>query len=144
MGNIAIKDFANSKVLSQMMLYERRIENSMYRTMDQLKKIQSIRKAEDAAAEKQAKAANQQSVRQFNVPTENENEVKKQSQFVLAREGLKSFVEGGYGNKSGPGPQENKANLSPRDQSQSRAPARPKRVGGIHCQSRVEGRLTVR
>ncbi len=56
MADIAIKDFSNSKVLSQMMLYERRIENSLFRTMNQLKQLQRVRKVEDAAADKQDEA----------------------------------------------------------------------------------------
>ncbi len=44
MANLAIRDFSNSRVLSQMMLYERRIENSMYRTMNQLRKLQTARR----------------------------------------------------------------------------------------------------
>jgi hypothetical protein len=79
-----------------------------------------------------------QPTRECNLWSERENEVKKQSQFALAREGLKSFAEGGYENNVHPGPAENKAS-----QSQSTGPARKKRVGSIHCQSHAEGRLTV-
>ncbi len=123
-GNIAIKDFANNKVLGQLILYERRIENSMYRTMDKLRKLQGIRKAEDAAAEKQdralrkrARAAMGLPARECNLWSERENEVKKQSQFAPAREGVKSFGEGGYENNFSPEPAEKRA-----DQSQFQAP----------------------
>ncbi len=123
MADIAIKDFSNSKVLSQMMLYERRIENSLFRTMNQLKQLQRTRKVEDAAAEKQdealrkrARAAAGLPARECNLWSERENEVKKQSQFAPAREGLNSFGEGGYENTSRPEPAENKAS-----QSQSKA-----------------------
>ncbi len=119
MANIAIKDFSNSKVLSQMMLYERRIENSMYRTMDKLKKLQTARKIEDAAAEKQDRARRKRAraavglpARECNLWSENEKEVKKQSQFAMAREGLKSFAEGGYEDNARPEPAENKASQS--------------------------------
>ncbi len=128
--NIAIKDFANYKVLGQLMLYERRIENSLYRTMNKLKKLQTARKVEDAAAKQArvlreaARIAREHSARQFNLGSENENEVKKQSQYVLNHEALKSFLEGGYGNNSRPEPAEDKANLSPRDQSQFEASKR--------------------
>ncbi len=36
------------------MLYERRIESSMYKTMNELKKLQDARKAEQARAERQS------------------------------------------------------------------------------------------
>jgi hypothetical protein len=117
MANIAIRDFSNSKVLSQMMLYERRIENSLYRTMNQLKQLQRTRKVEDAAAEKEftarrkrANAAMGLPARECNPWSQNQNKVKKQSQFVMTREGVKSCVEGGYEESSRPEPAENKAN----------------------------------
>ncbi len=145
MADIAIKDFSNSKVLSRMMLYERRIENSMYRTMNQLRKLQTTRKAEDAAAEKQdralrkrARAAMGLPARECNLWSERENKVKKQSQFAPDREGLNSSAEGGYEENAHPEPAENKA-----DQSQSTGPAGKKRVPGILCKSSVNGRLTV-
>ncbi len=119
MADVAIKDFSNSRVLSQMMLYERRIENSLYRTMNQLRKLQGTRKAEDAAAEKQdralrkrARAAMGLPARECNLWSEREHKVKKQSQFVMTREGVKSFGESGYENTSRPEPAESKASQS--------------------------------
>jgi hypothetical protein len=145
MANIAIRDFSNSKVLSQMMLYERRIENSLYRTMNQLKQLQRKRKVEDAAAEKEFEARRKRvraamglPARECNPWSQNQNKVKKQTQFAPAREGVKSFAEGGYEENARPEPAESKAS-----QSQSTGPARPKRVPGVLCKASANGRLTV-
>jgi len=38
-GRAAAKDFANSRILDRLMMYERRIEGSLYRTMGELRKV---------------------------------------------------------------------------------------------------------
>jgi hypothetical protein len=38
-GRAAAKDFANSRILDRLMMYERRIEGSLYRTMAELRKV---------------------------------------------------------------------------------------------------------
>jgi hypothetical protein len=48
LGRIAIQDFAEARVLEKLSMYERRIELSLFRTMAELQKLQSKRKAEDA------------------------------------------------------------------------------------------------
>ena len=51
LGRLATRDWSYSRVLDRMMLYERRIENSMYKTMHELEKLQEARKAkQDRAA----------------------------------------------------------------------------------------------
>ena len=40
LGRMADKDFAYDKTLDHLMMYERRMENSLYKTMRELKKIQ--------------------------------------------------------------------------------------------------------
>ena len=40
-----IKDFSNARVLDRLMMYERRIENSLYKTMRELQKLTKIRKS---------------------------------------------------------------------------------------------------
>jgi len=44
LGRLAIKDFANARVLERLFLYERRIENSLYRTILELQRLTLIRK----------------------------------------------------------------------------------------------------
>ena len=39
LGRVAIKDFSNSRVLERLLMYERRIENSLYKTILELQKL---------------------------------------------------------------------------------------------------------
>jgi hypothetical protein len=50
LGRIVVKDFGDAKVLDQLLVYERRIENSLYRTLGELRKQQVLRalQAEEA------------------------------------------------------------------------------------------------
>ena len=62
LGRIATRDWSNCRVLDRMLLYERRIENSMYKALNELKKLQAARKAERArAAERQSPASGRKS-----------------------------------------------------------------------------------
>jgi len=44
LGRMAIKDFSNARVLERLLMYERRIENSLYRTIIELQRLHLIRK----------------------------------------------------------------------------------------------------
>ncbi len=41
LGNMAVRDFAHVRVLDKLIMYERRIENSLYKTMRELKKLKN-------------------------------------------------------------------------------------------------------
>jgi hypothetical protein len=43
LGRLAIKDFSNAGVLERLLMYERRIENSMYKTLLELQRLNLIR-----------------------------------------------------------------------------------------------------
>ena len=43
-GKITVKDFANSRVIDRLSMLERRMENSLYRTIMELQRLQMIRK----------------------------------------------------------------------------------------------------
>ena len=43
LGRMAIKDFSNSRVLDRLLMYERRIENSLYKTIFELQRLRLIR-----------------------------------------------------------------------------------------------------
>ena len=49
-GQVVVEDFTQAKVLDRMLLYERRIEHSLYRTMSELQKRRWLREAEPPAA----------------------------------------------------------------------------------------------
>jgi hypothetical protein len=44
LGELAIKDFANTKVLERLLMYERRIENSLYKTLLELERLNVVKK----------------------------------------------------------------------------------------------------
>ena len=44
LGRLAIKDFANARVLDRLLMYERRIEHSLYKTILELQRLHLIRK----------------------------------------------------------------------------------------------------
>jgi len=48
LGRVAISDMSNSRVLERLLMYERRIENSLNKTMDELHKRKLIRQLEQA------------------------------------------------------------------------------------------------
>ncbi len=56
LGRAVIKDFSNSRVLDRLLMYERRIEHSLYRTMAELQRLRLPREL-DGPAEKRAAAA---------------------------------------------------------------------------------------
>jgi hypothetical protein len=48
LGRVAIKDYSNSRVLEKLMMYERRIENSMFKTLHELERLRLLRELEQA------------------------------------------------------------------------------------------------
>jgi hypothetical protein len=44
LGRMAIKDFSNARVLDRLLMYERRIEHSLYKTILELQRLHIIRK----------------------------------------------------------------------------------------------------
>jgi hypothetical protein len=49
LGRIAFEDFSQTRVLERLMVYERRIENSLYKTQMQLERLQNLRRRRQAA-----------------------------------------------------------------------------------------------
>lgn len=50
LGRLAVRDFTDYRVIDRMLMYERRIESSMYRAMKELERLQKARKAGKAHA----------------------------------------------------------------------------------------------
>ena len=44
LGRLAIRDFTNAKILERLLMYERRIENSLYKTILELQRLNLIKK----------------------------------------------------------------------------------------------------
>ena len=51
LGRMVIKDFANNRVLDRLLMYERRIEHSLYRTMAELHRLRLLRGLDDTPQE---------------------------------------------------------------------------------------------
>jgi len=47
LGRLAVKDFSNGRVLERLLMYERRLENSLYKTLLQLQRLNLINKYND-------------------------------------------------------------------------------------------------
>lgn len=43
LGQVVVEDFGGARVLDRLLMYERRIESSLYRTMSQLRKLRQAR-----------------------------------------------------------------------------------------------------
>ena len=48
LGRLAIKDFSNNRVLEKLLMHERRIEGSFYKTLLELQRLKMIKKLKDA------------------------------------------------------------------------------------------------
>jgi hypothetical protein len=44
LGRLAIKDFSNARVLERLLMYERRIEHSLYKTLIELQRLNLVKK----------------------------------------------------------------------------------------------------
>ncbi len=103
LGRIATIDFRYCRVLDRMLMYERRIENSLHKTLRELERRQLIRQF------KQQEAEQELSRQETNQLAENNSDLKKQTQFVPGLKGAKPFLKGDYDKIPLCGAQENKA-----------------------------------
>ena len=77
-------DFSDSRIIERLMLYERRIENSMIKMMKELKRFQIIRRIEKQDAEKRLNLSPplRDEACTSQAPPEKMDDLKKQSQFI--------------------------------------------------------------
>jgi hypothetical protein len=47
LGRLAVKDFSDARVLDRLLMYERRLEHSLYRTILELQRLNIARKLKD-------------------------------------------------------------------------------------------------
>jgi hypothetical protein len=104
LGRIAISDWSYSRVLDRMLMYERRIENSVIKLMKELKRFQVMRRIELQDAEQKQPAP------EPSPPAEKKDDLKKQSQFVPGENDAKPYMTGDYDKNDTGGAEENKAN----------------------------------
>jgi len=124
LGRIAISDWSHSKVLDRMLMYERRIENSVIKIMKELKRFQVMRRIELQNVEKiePSTSLRDEDATRSNPPslkdeaaapkTEKHGDLKKQSQYAVVQLGARSYIKRDYGNKPAGGDDENKPKQS--------------------------------
>jgi len=105
-------DFSETRVLDRMMLYERRIENSLHKSITRLKQYQVIRQVEKDDPNRRQPAP------ESSQPAGNLDDLKKQSQFAAAHLVAMPCIQGTYDKIPAGGDKKNKAK-----QSQFPAPA---------------------
>jgi hypothetical protein len=59
-GRTVVRDFSDARVLDRLLMYERRIESSLYRTMNELQKLQHTQDRESAGGANVSKASRPQ------------------------------------------------------------------------------------
>ena len=106
LGRVAIKDYSNSRVLDRLLMYERRIENSMFKTINELRRLRLIRELEEA------NAVDEEFKMEASLSGDHKVNYAKQSQFAPAQMGVNSFVAERYENNTRRGLLENKAKQS--------------------------------
>jgi len=120
LGRIATSDWSSNKVLDRMLMYERRIENSMMKTMHELERRQMIRLFQQQEAEHSQSAPEQAIPIPINDnrdeaatrSEEKNSDLEKQSQFAPGQNGATTYTKGDYDKSPLCGAQENKANQS--------------------------------
>ena len=131
LGRIATSDWAYYRILDRLLLYERRIENSLYKTINRLKQYQVIRQIkldETPKPSLRLRSGQAPSVKEeaagHSQPADKLSDLKKQSQFAAAHLGAKPLMKEDYNNNPASGCDENKAK-----RSQSQALESTKGVG---------------
>ncbi len=119
LGRISTSDWSSCKVLDRMLLYERRIESSLNKTIHNLKKYQMIRNIQEAEVNK-LKTIPQACG--FGAATQNNSNLKKRTQFDLALMDTTHYMQGAYGNMPPYGIEGNEPNSNPNEANQSQLP----------------------
>jgi hypothetical protein len=113
LGRIAASDWSYYRILDKLLLYERRIESSLNKTINKLKTYQLMRQIQQAETRKPEPAQAIPKACGFEAATrtaEKEGDLKKQSQFASALMGVTFFAKEDYDNNLASGAEENKPN----------------------------------
>ncbi len=115
LGYIAMRDFAGSRALERLSMYERRFEASLFRTMGELKKLQQARKKERTeTVETETASSRGQDARVTRGRDARDTECAEQSQSAAGEEELSAFEKREYELLLGAAPMSNEANDSQR------------------------------
>jgi len=108
LGKIVIKDCANSRVLERLLMYERRIENSLFKTSKELDRRKIMRQLEIAETADQMDTY--ETIEQVMPDGPSEQKNAKQSQFSPTDIDVTSFEKEDYSKKPASCRNKNKAN----------------------------------
>ena len=86
LGRALTRDLSNQRVMERLLMYERRIENSMFRTIKEFERLQNMRRAEQVRIDKE------QSAQESPPPRRRKGNLKKQSQFAAPQISAKLSV----------------------------------------------------
>ena len=111
LGRIAAGDWGYCRTLDRLLLYERRIENSLYKTINRLKQYQVIRRIKLDETRKPSPPAKDETATR-RAPAYKLSDLQKQSQFAAAHLVAKPLMKGDYNNNPAARVEENKANQS--------------------------------
>jgi hypothetical protein len=120
---MATYDWSDSKVLDRMLMYERRIESSLNKTIHNLKKYQLMRHIQ--VTETRKEQAQTQAFREAydfedaNRPEGEESYLKKRTQSGPGLNDITSYEEDVYGNMPAGGIEENEPNSNPNEANRS-------------------------
>jgi len=112
LGRVASSDWCNCRMLDRMMLYERRIENSMLKMMNELKRHEIMRRIEYQDADHEYEPSPSLRDEAATESVEKKGDLKKQTQYAPAEMGATSFMKGDYENNPAGRAEENKAKQS--------------------------------
>ena len=112
LGRITTIDWSNCRVLDRMLMYERRIENSVIKITKELKRFQVMRRIEleDADKQREPSPSLPDEAATGCEPARKNTDLKKQSQFAVIQVGAKSYLKREYDKNPAGEVEENKAN----------------------------------
>jgi hypothetical protein len=93
LGRVVVRDFANSRVLDRLGLYERRIERSLYKTMDELQKLRLLRELDEGNHRQAELDAATQAESMPEPPSRTEDEPMRQTKPISCVSGEKTRIE---------------------------------------------------
>jgi len=103
-GRIVVRDFANARVLDRLLMYERRIEHSLYKTMAELQRLRLMRQLDSAQETPTPLAAQAEKTPPYRA---------KQTQFASAQTAAKSCGQKDLGENNAPVPAPKQSQTNP-------------------------------
>ncbi len=135
LGRLAIRDFANSRVLDRLLMYERRIENSLYKTILELQRLKLIKNintehempANQSTNEPANHSTNEPVIHLTNEPVNLQmKNMQNEPNFLETQINVSPVKTKNYENKRPSGRRKNEPNTNPIQSQTNPIPERPK------------------